>query len=666
MTPTNLVQRVWNYCNLLRDDGLSYGDYLEQITYLLFLKMADEYSQPPFNRDTHIPEELNWRSLRNLTGSNLESHYIEVLQTLGRQPGMIGQIYFKAQNRIQNPAQLHRLVGLIDSETWVGLDVDVKGEIYEGLLEKFASDTKTGAGQYFTPRPLIQAMTECLRPEPMRTMADFASGTGGFFLAYYDYIANNYKMNKDEKDFLKFKTFTGNEIVPATARLCLMNLFLHNIGDLNSEPPIHITDSLASDGGKRFDYILMNPPFGKKSGITVSNEDGSQSTENLTYERQDFWVTTSNKQLNFVQHIRSQLKADGRAAVIVPDNVLFEGGAGETVRKKLLQTTDLHTILRLPTGIFYANGVKANIIFFDNKPASKDPWTKDVWVYDMRTNNHFTLKEKKLEYSDLEDFIESYNPDNRHQRSETARFKKFSYNDIVNRDKTNLDVFWLKDESLTSLDNLPEPSIIAAEIIENLEAALDSFRNVAEAISIKKPKTNGIFNIQQAISALLDEGFTKGEMVIAKVLYLTQEIYKVPIGVTFTRQNFGPYDAEVKRALTAGLSKKNRFFINAGTKSTPYYKLGQNGGSPLRYGLADETKVALKDLLPKLQNADSASIERLASVCKLIQDLQTIDEAEINKKMAEWKPGKFTEEQIQRSLAFIKTNGWDDILLGSS
>ena len=302
-------------------------------------------------------------------------------------------------------------------------------------------------------------------------------------MAYYDYIAKNYKLDKDQKEFLKFDTFTGNEIVPATARLCLMNLFLHNIGDLNSEPPIHISDSLASDGGKRYDYILMNPPFGKKSSITVSNEDGSQSKDSLTYERQDFWVTTSNKQLNFVQHIRSQLKADGRAAVVVPDNVLFEGGAGEIIRKKLLQTTDLHTILRLPTGIFYANGVKANVIFFDNKPASKTPWTKDVWIYDLRSNMHFTLKEKKLAFDDLEDFVKCYNPSNRYQRNESERFKKFTYEDILARDKTNLDVFWLKDDSLADLDNLPEPEIIAAEIIENLEAALDMFKSVCNSIT---------------------------------------------------------------------------------------------------------------------------------------------------------------------------------------
>jgi type I restriction enzyme M protein len=373
-------------------------------------------------------------------------------------------------------------VGLIDGETWVGLEVDVKGEIYEGLLERFASDTKTGAGQYFTPRPLIQAMTECIRPLPAKTMADFACGTGGFFLAFYDYIATHHNLDKEQKDFLKYKTFMGDEIVPATARLCLMNLFLHNIGDLNSEPPVHIADSLASDTGKRYDYILMNPPFGKKSSITVSNEDGTQEKESLTYERQDFWVTTSNKQLNFVQHIRSQLKSDGKAAVVVPDNVLFEGGAGETVRKKLLQTTDLHTILRLPTGIFYANGVKANVLFFDNQPASKDPWTKEVWFYDLRTNRHFTLIENKLTLDDLQDFLTCYNTVNRHKRHETERFKKFTYDEIIERDKTNLDIFWLKDDSLTDFDKLPEPAVITAEIIENLEAALESLRSVETAL----------------------------------------------------------------------------------------------------------------------------------------------------------------------------------------
>ncbi|GAB3049075.1 class I SAM-dependent DNA methyltransferase [Spirosoma pulveris] len=479
MTNTNsLVQKIWNYCNTLRDDGMGYGDYLEQLTYLLFLKMADEYSKPPHFRDTHIPAELAWESLIGRTGADLEVHYIHILLELGKQQGMIGQIFFKAQNKIQDPAKLYKLVQLINAETWTTLDVDVKGEVYEGLLEKNAEDTKSGAGQYFTPRPLIRAMVECVRPKPMKTIADPASGTGGFFLAAYDYLSKQ-PMDIEEKRFLKYDTFRGWEIVPNTARLCLMNLYLHNIGDLNSEPPIDRRDSLLELPRQRFDYVLANPPFGKKSSITVTNEEGDHEREALTYQRQDFWATTANKQLNFMQHIRSMLKIDGQAAVVLPDNVLFEGGAGETIRKQLLQSTDLHTILRLPTGIFYAQGVKANVLFFDNKPASRDPWTKELWVYDYRTNIKHTLKTNPLRLSNLDDFITSYNPENRHQRQESDRFRRFSYEEIMGRDKTSLDIFWLKDDSLSDLDNLPNPDELALSIVENLEAALSSFRTVA-------------------------------------------------------------------------------------------------------------------------------------------------------------------------------------------
>lgn len=407
MTNTNtLVQKIWNYCNTLRDDGMGYGDYLEQLTYLLFLKMADEYSKPPHFRDTHIPAGLAWESLVGRTGADLEAHYIHVLLELGRQPGMIGQIFFKAQNKIQDPAKLYKLVQLINAETWTTLDVDVKGEVYEGLLEKNAEDTKSGAGQYFTPRPLIRAMVECIRPQPLKTIADPACGTGGFFLAAYDYLSK-LPMDIEEKQFLKYDTFRGWEIVPNTARLCLMNLYLHNIGDLNSDPPIDRRDSLLELPRERFDYVLANPPFGKKSSITVTNEEGDLEKESLTYQRQDFWATTANKQFNFMQHIRSMLKIDGQAAVVLPDNVLFEGGAGETIRKQLLRSTDLHTILRLPTGIFYAQGVKANVLFFDNKPAARDPWTKELWVYDYRTNVKHTLKTNPLRYSHLTPFVES-------------------------------------------------------------------------------------------------------------------------------------------------------------------------------------------------------------------------------------------------------------------
>jgi type I restriction enzyme M protein len=291
----------------------------------------------------------------------------------------------------------------------------------KGLLEKNAEDTKSGAGQYFTPRALIKAMVECIQPVPLKTIADPACGTGGFFLSCYQFLSRN-NLDKSEKEFLKFKTFKGWELVPGAARLCLMNLYLHGISDIDNEPLIYREDSLLQSKGN-YDYVLTNPPFGKKSSFTITNEEGIQKKETLTYERQDFWVTTSNKQLNFVQHVVSMLKPDGKAAVVVPDNVLFEGGAGETVRKNLLQKTDLHTILRLPTGLFYAQGVKANVIFFDNKPASKDAWTKEVWIYDFRTNQHFTLKTQQLKYEHLRDFIKCYNPKNRFKRKETECFK---------------------------------------------------------------------------------------------------------------------------------------------------------------------------------------------------------------------------------------------------
>jgi len=485
-----IIAKVWSYCNTLRDDGVSYGDYLEQLTYLLFLKMADEYSKPPYNRSLPIPKKYSWETLTDKKGAELESHYVELLRQLGQQKGILGQIFTKSQNKIQDPAKLFRLIDMIDKEQWNIMGADVKGAIYEGLLEKNAEDTKSGAGQYFTPRALIRTMVECIRPQPMKVIGDPACGTGGFFLAAYDFLINNYPLDKEQKQFLKFSTFFGNEIVANTRRLCLMNLFLHNIGDIDSENYISPADSLVADTGQRADYVLTNPPFGKKSSMTFTNEEGEQEREDLTYNRQDFWATTSNKQLNFVQHIRTILKTDGQAAVVVPDNVLFEGGAGETVRKKLLETTDLHTILRLPTGIFYAQGVKANVIFFDNKPASKDPWTKDVWIYDFRTNVHFTLKKNPLKFEDLQDFISCYNPENRHLRKETwhpesnpdGRWRKFSYNDIINRDKTSLDITWIKDKSLADLDNLPDPDELANEIIENLEACLESFRGLMERI----------------------------------------------------------------------------------------------------------------------------------------------------------------------------------------
>lgn len=486
----SIVTKVWSFCTVLKDDGVSYGDYLEQLTYLIFLKMADEYSQPPYNRKVGIPKAYDWNSLKSKRGAELEVHYVTLLRELANKPGMLGTIFTKSQNKIQDPAKLSRLIELVNETKWVTMGADVKGDIYEGLLERNAEDTKSGAGQYFTPRALIKAMVECVRPEPSKTIADPAAGTGGFFLAAYDFLVSAHQMNQAQKAFLKRETFFGNEIVAGTRRLALMNMFLHNIGEIDGESMISPNDALVSDGGKRFDYVLANPPFGKKSSMSFTNDEGEQEKDELTYNRQDFWATTSNKQLNFVQHIRTMLKTTGQAAIVVPDNVLFEGGAGETVRKKLLENTDLHTILRLPTGIFYANGVKANVLFFDNHAASKEPWTKEVWFYDYRTNIHHTQKKKPLRYEDLKEFIDCYKPLDRHNRKEVwsedknsdGRWRKFSYEQIVARDKTSLDIFWLKDKSLADLDNLPEPEVLAEEIVQNIEAALNSFREVAAGL----------------------------------------------------------------------------------------------------------------------------------------------------------------------------------------
>jgi len=346
------------------------------------------------------------------------------------------------------------------------------------LLEKNAEDVKTGAGQYFTPRALIRAMVDAMRPEPGKTIHDPACGTGGFLLAAHEYISKHHNLDKNQKKHLRYEALSGIEIVDATARLCTMNLYLHGIGG-DDEPIRGGDDSLAAPPSTNYDMVLTNPPFGKKSSITIINEEGDQSREVLTYYRDDFWATTSNKQLNFLQHVKSLLKINGRAAVVVPDNVLFEGGAGETVRRKLLHECDVHTLPRLPTGIFYAQGVKANVLFFDRKPASETPWTKTLWIYDFRTNQHFTLKTNSLKRADLDDFVSCYHPENRHERKETDRFKSFAYQDLLKRDKINLDIFWLKDESLEDSANLPDPDVIAAEIAEDLEAALLQFSQIA-------------------------------------------------------------------------------------------------------------------------------------------------------------------------------------------
>jgi type I restriction enzyme M protein len=487
-----IVKKLWNYCQILRDDGLSYQDYLEQLTFLLFLKMADERGTLT-GEDQAIPKGYRWSDLANpkMEGVQLEEHYRETLKKLGDAGGMLGLIFRKAQNKIQDPAKLRRLVvDLIGNESWLEMSADVKGDAYEGLLERNAQDVKGGAGQYFTPRPLIDAIVDCIRPKPGETVADPACGTGGFLLSAHSFVADpkNYKLDKNQKKHLRYDALRGVELVDGVSRLCAMNLFLHGIGpdDDRRKPPIRTDDALRNEPSEAVDLVITNPPFGKKSSITIVNDEGETDKESVTYNRPDFWTTTSNKQLNFVQHVKSLLKIHGRASVVLPDNVLFEGGAGEKVRRKLLHECEVHTILRLPTGIFYAQGVKANVIFFDRKPGAKEPWTKQVWYYDLRTNMEFTLKERRMKRADLDEFVNCYNPENRNKRkplwdakkNPEGRWRAFSYDELVVRDKCSLDIFWLKDESLEDSAKLPEPHILAAEIAEDLRSALEQIESV--------------------------------------------------------------------------------------------------------------------------------------------------------------------------------------------
>ncbi|MHB1403825.1 MAG: type I restriction-modification system subunit M [Thiobacillus sp.] len=501
MNPASIVQKLWNYCNVLRDDGMSYGDYVEQLTYLLFLKMADERTRKPYDQKSIVPDEYSWQSLIKRDGDELFDHYRHILEALGREKGLLGLIFGKSQNKFQDPAKLRRLiVDLIDKENWSRMSADVKGDAYEGLLNKNAVESPKGAGQYFTPRPLIRAIVDAVAPQPGEQICDPACGTGGFLLAAHDYVASNEHLTSAEKKNLKENTFKGCELVPGVARLCAMNMLLHGIGSPEYEPVV-VSDSLAADPQERFQLVLTNPPFGKKSSVTIVGEDGRAAKERESYERDDFWTTTSNKQLNFLQHVKTLLAINGRAAVVVPDNVLFEGGAGETIRRRLLDECDVHTLLRLPTGLFYAQGVKANVLFFDKKPASEEPWTRKLWIYDLRTNMHFTLKTNPLKRSDLDDFVKCYKTDARARRKDTwsadlkelspgqteykGRWRGFSYDEIVARDKASLDIFWLRDESLEDSDNLPEPGVIAQEIVADLEAALVQFKEIAMDLGVE-------------------------------------------------------------------------------------------------------------------------------------------------------------------------------------
>jgi type I restriction enzyme M protein len=381
MNETALVQKVWNYAHVLRDQGVRYQAYISQISYLLFLKMDDERAELvaqgllPAN-GSPIPKDCRWAVLRDLQGEELTKRYADILEKLGRKSGLMETIFLKAQNEIQDPARLKRLIGLIDGERWLEHGVDVKGSIYEGLLERNAQEVKSGAGQYFTPRALIDAMVTVVDPDPRETVHDPACGTGGFLLAAWERMRHKPLARNAEVYGAMRANLSGVDIVPEVVRLCAMNLYLHDITGADS--PIKQGDALLGAGGKTFDVVLTNPPFGKKQGYKIVRDDGEIETEREDYDRQDFFVTTSNKQLNFLQHVMTILAENGRAGVVLPDNVLFEGGAGETIRRRLLKNFDFHTLLRLPTGIFYKQGVKANVLFFDKKPVSEQANTKDL------------------------------------------------------------------------------------------------------------------------------------------------------------------------------------------------------------------------------------------------------------------------------------------------
>ncbi|MGR3936253.1 N-6 DNA methylase [Streptomyces sp. BRA346] len=420
-----LVDRLWNYCNVLRDDGVSSLEYLEQLSFLVFLKMAAEKDvadkglskekQRPVLPDTKEWQGRGWPELLELSGDKLEEAYTQLLTDLGKQDegheSTLGLIFHRARNRIQNAANLRRLiVDLIENEDWLESSKDIKGDAYEALIARSAEDTKAGAGQYFTPRVLIESIVRCMRPTPEDTITDPACGTGGFLLAAHGYIVDAYgeEMSVEESARFDEGAIWGTELVPATARLAAMNLLLHGIGRPDGKPLIDVDDALAKAPSKRASLVLANPPFGKKSSIVITHGDGTVSREDMSYHRKDFWETTTNKQFNFVQHIASLLTDSGRAAVILPDNVLFEGGRGTNIRRELLKRFNLHTMLRLPAGIFYAGGVKANVLFFDAAPPRRSedepPHTQQLWVYDLRTGNRFTLKQNPLLPGHLEDF----------------------------------------------------------------------------------------------------------------------------------------------------------------------------------------------------------------------------------------------------------------------
>lgn len=486
-----IVQTLWRYCNILRDDGLSYPDYVEQLTYLLFLKLAYE-RRKLIGQAYAIPAPYNWNSLVSISDkTRLYDHYGAVLRKLSAYDGMLGIIFFEAANKIRDPAKLSLLINdLIDKKRWSELDADIKGDAYEGLLEKNAQDTKSGAGQYFTPRPVIRAIIDVIRPQITETVCDPACGTCGFLLAAIDHVRNsNRDLTPRQLEHIRLKMIHGTELVPAVARLGAMNLFLHGIGPSVSEAPspVTVSDSLSTDPGDRFDVVVTNPPFGRKSSVTFLHDVSEQRARDLSVSRPDFWATTSNKQLNFLQHVNTILARPGRAAVVVPDNVLFESGAGERIRRRMLHDCNVHTLLRLPSGIFYAGGVNANVLFFDKDGGTRQGDALCMWVYDLRTDFRVTLRSKPIQRPDLEEFVRCYRSGNMAGRRETwseanpeGRWRRFPYDEIVQRKECSFDISWLGREA--GQDRL-NPAQLAAEIVEDLRSALSGLEAVAREMN---------------------------------------------------------------------------------------------------------------------------------------------------------------------------------------
>ena len=486
-----LVAKLWNYYDVLRDDGLPLFDYLEQLTFLLFLKMehgrADRES---FWGQAFMPVGDAWQSLLDNDGQELEDTYNHILREFAQRGDTLGTIFRKAQNRIQDPAKLKKLVVDIDKEQWSGESLNVTRVAYQGLLAKGAEDVKSGLGQYYTPRALTAAIVDCVQPGPEDTIYDPACGTAGFLLAAHDYLRRHHgsELSREQGAWPARGGICGVELVPRAARLAAMNMQLHGIGGTNGHSPIEVRNSLTGAPHRCPSVVLANPPFGRRSSITPVGKWGRADWEEIEYTGNEFWVRTKNRQLHFLQHIASTLDSPGRAAVIVPDNVLWEGGAAEAVRRRLLKQFDVHTLLRLPTGIFYAGGVKANVLFFDKKPDRQEtPWISTLWVYDLRAGQHFTLKQNPLTHEHLDDFVKCYRPgEPRDTRVETERFKSFSWEELVARDKVNLDITWLTNPGLEDADSLLPPDVIAREIVKDLTAALGEFAAIADVLEQAK------------------------------------------------------------------------------------------------------------------------------------------------------------------------------------